>query len=199
VEYCCAVYYGLHAVVFVVVGVQPGIHTWHDSRPSHYNIFLLPVRSPPRICCTPFRHRLDTQSTLRVAGPIPVHLLLRTAHTLAPAVIMLTSSLTQSMALAIRSTMLARPVTSTAARTLTTSTLFTRTLLRPHLQSTSCSSTTTNKTNTISPVALALQPTIARGMKVRSSVKKLCEGCKSVRRKGYVYIICDRNPKHKQR
>ncbi|KAI5844554.1 ribosomal protein L36-domain-containing protein [Morchella snyderi] len=38
-----------------------------------------------------------------------------------------------------------------------------------------------------------------RGMKVRSSVKKLCEGCKSVRRKGRVYIICDKNPKHKQR
>ncbi|PVH97634.1 hypothetical protein DM02DRAFT_630989 [Periconia macrospinosa] len=40
-----------------------------------------------------------------------------------------------------------------------------------------------------------------RGMKVRSSVKKLCEGCKSVRRKKgkYVYIICDKNPKHKQR
>ncbi|KAH7563434.1 hypothetical protein BM1_00481 [Bipolaris maydis] len=40
-----------------------------------------------------------------------------------------------------------------------------------------------------------------RGMKVRSSVKKLCEGCKSVRRKKgrYVYIICSKNPKHKQR
>ncbi|KAF2643011.1 hypothetical protein P280DRAFT_467116 [Massarina eburnea CBS 473.64] len=40
-----------------------------------------------------------------------------------------------------------------------------------------------------------------RGMKVRSSVKKLCDGCKSVRRKKgkYVYIICDKNPKHKQR
>ncbi|KAF2084421.1 hypothetical protein K490DRAFT_59572 [Saccharata proteae CBS 121410] len=40
-----------------------------------------------------------------------------------------------------------------------------------------------------------------RGMKVRSSVKKLCDGCKSVRRKGgkYVYIICSKNPKHKQR
>ncbi|EON62566.1 hypothetical protein W97_01790 [Coniosporium apollinis CBS 100218] len=36
---------------------------------------------------------------------------------------------------------------------------------------------------------------------VRSSVKKLCDGCKSVRRKGgkYVYIICSKNPKHKQR
>ncbi|KAH7078436.1 ribosomal protein L36-domain-containing protein [Paraphoma chrysanthemicola] len=41
----------------------------------------------------------------------------------------------------------------------------------------------------------------ARGMKVRSSVKKLCDGCKSVRRKKgrYVYIICSKNPKHKQR
>ncbi|PUU74078.1 ribosomal protein L36-domain-containing protein [Tuber borchii] len=39
----------------------------------------------------------------------------------------------------------------------------------------------------------------ARGMKVRSAVKKLCECCKSVRRKGRVYIICSKNPKHKQR
>jgi len=40
-----------------------------------------------------------------------------------------------------------------------------------------------------------------RGMKVRSSVKKLCDGCKSVRRKKgrYVYIVCSKNPKHKQR
>ena len=65
------------------------------------------------------------------------------------------------------------------------------------------------------------KPEISRGMKVRSSVKKLCDGCKvghlldlagrehselmvrlclqSVRRKGYVYIICSKNPKHKQR
>lgn len=39
-----------------------------------------------------------------------------------------------------------------------------------------------------------------RGMKVRSSVKKLCDGCKSVKRKGgVVYIICSKNGKHKQR
>ncbi|KAF6226874.1 hypothetical protein HO133_008315 [Letharia lupina] len=43
------------------------------------------------------------------------------------------------------------------------------------------------------------KPEVSRGMKVRSSVKKLCDGCKSVRRKGYVYIICSKNPKHKQR
>ncbi|MFH1392139.1 MAG: 50S ribosomal protein L36 [bacterium] len=35
-------------------------------------------------------------------------------------------------------------------------------------------------------------------MKVRSSVKKICQKCKIVRRKGRVYIICS-NPKHKQR
>jgi len=35
-------------------------------------------------------------------------------------------------------------------------------------------------------------------MKVRSSVKKICENCKIIRRKGVVRVIC-RNPKHKQR
>ena len=35
-------------------------------------------------------------------------------------------------------------------------------------------------------------------MKVRSSVKRICENCKIIRRKGYVYVICA-NPKHKQR
>jgi large subunit ribosomal protein L36 len=35
-------------------------------------------------------------------------------------------------------------------------------------------------------------------MKVRSSVKRMCENCKVVRRKGVVRVICT-NPKHKQR
>ncbi|MCU0640574.1 MAG: 50S ribosomal protein L36 [Candidatus Margulisbacteria bacterium] len=35
-------------------------------------------------------------------------------------------------------------------------------------------------------------------MKVRSSVKKICDKCKVVRRRGRVYILCE-NPKHKQR
>jgi large subunit ribosomal protein L36 len=35
-------------------------------------------------------------------------------------------------------------------------------------------------------------------MKVRSSVKKLCNNCKIIRRKGVVRVIC-KNPKHKQR
>lgn len=35
-------------------------------------------------------------------------------------------------------------------------------------------------------------------MKVRSSVKPICDKCKVIKRKGRVRIICD-NPKHKQR
>ncbi len=35
-------------------------------------------------------------------------------------------------------------------------------------------------------------------MKVRSSVKRICENCKIVRRQGKVYVICT-NPRHKQR
>ena len=35
-------------------------------------------------------------------------------------------------------------------------------------------------------------------MKVRASVKKMCEKCKIIRRKGRVAVICE-NPKHKQR
>jgi large subunit ribosomal protein L36 len=36
-------------------------------------------------------------------------------------------------------------------------------------------------------------------MKVRSSVKKICENCKIGRRKGVIRVICKRNPRHKQR
>ena len=35
-------------------------------------------------------------------------------------------------------------------------------------------------------------------MKVRPSVKKICEKCKIIRRKGRIMVICE-NPKHKQR
>jgi large subunit ribosomal protein L36 len=35
-------------------------------------------------------------------------------------------------------------------------------------------------------------------MKVKASVKKICDKCRVVRRKGVVRIICA-NPKHKQR
>jgi large subunit ribosomal protein L36 len=35
-------------------------------------------------------------------------------------------------------------------------------------------------------------------MKVRPSVKKMCDDCKIIKRKGVVRVIC-KNPKHKQR
>jgi large subunit ribosomal protein L36 len=34
-------------------------------------------------------------------------------------------------------------------------------------------------------------------VKVRASIKKMCEKCKIIKRKGRVTIICE-NPKHKQ-
>ena len=34
-------------------------------------------------------------------------------------------------------------------------------------------------------------------MKVKASVKKICEKCKVVKRKGKIRVICE-NPKHKQ-
>jgi large subunit ribosomal protein L36 len=36
-------------------------------------------------------------------------------------------------------------------------------------------------------------------MQVRASVKKRCDDCKVIKRKGIVRIICAKNPKHKQR
>ncbi|KAI3457702.1 hypothetical protein Pfo_014365 [Paulownia fortunei] len=36
-------------------------------------------------------------------------------------------------------------------------------------------------------------------MKVRSSVKKMCEFCRTVKQRGRVYVLCSANPKHKQR
>ncbi len=35
-------------------------------------------------------------------------------------------------------------------------------------------------------------------MKVRSSVKRICESCKMIRRHGKLLVICS-NPRHKQR
>ena len=48
------------------------------------------------------------------------------------------------------------------------------------------------------PAMMQATQTLARGMKVRSSVKRICDGCSVVRRKGRIYIICSKNPRHKQ-
>ena len=37
-----------------------------------------------------------------------------------------------------------------------------------------------------------------RYMKVKPSVKKICEKCKIIKRKGRIMVICE-NPKHKQK
>eukprot|EP00227_Mantoniella_beaufortii_P012843 CAMPEP_0197583518 /NCGR_PEP_ID=MMETSP1326-20131121/6424_1 /TAXON_ID=1155430 /ORGANISM="Genus nov. species nov., Strain RCC2288" /LENGTH=72 /DNA_ID=CAMNT_0043147757 /DNA_START=67 /DNA_END=282 /DNA_ORIENTATION=- len=36
-------------------------------------------------------------------------------------------------------------------------------------------------------------------MKVRTAVKRMCDACKIVKRKGVVFVICKAVPKHKQR
>ncbi len=36
-------------------------------------------------------------------------------------------------------------------------------------------------------------------MEVRTSGKKMCNSCKIVKRSGVVRVICDKNPRHKQR
>jgi len=36
-------------------------------------------------------------------------------------------------------------------------------------------------------------------MKVRASVKKICRDCKIVKRKGTLFVICAKEPRHKQR
>nr|YP_009896476.1 ribosomal protein L36 [Heliophila amplexicaulis]YP_009896823.1 ribosomal protein L36 [Heliophila longifolia]YP_009897164.1 ribosomal protein L36 [Heliophila pusilla]YP_010296281.1 ribosomal protein L36 [Angelonia angustifolia]YP_010917823.1 ribosomal protein L36 [Acronychia laevis]QWT70255.1 ribosomal protein L36 [Heliophila africana]QWT70424.1 ribosomal protein L36 [Heliophila arenaria]QWT70507.1 ribosomal protein L36 [Heliophila biseriata]QWT70590.1 ribosomal protein L36 [Heliophila co len=35
-------------------------------------------------------------------------------------------------------------------------------------------------------------------MKIRASVRKICEKCRLIRRKGRIIVICS-NPRHKQR
>ncbi|ODQ62482.1 hypothetical protein WICANDRAFT_27406 [Wickerhamomyces anomalus NRRL Y-366-8] len=44
-----------------------------------------------------------------------------------------------------------------------------------------------------------IQPALTRGFKVRTSVKKFCNECYIVRRKGRTYVYCKANKKHKQR
>jgi large subunit ribosomal protein L36 len=46
--------------------------------------------------------------------------------------------------------------------------------------------------------ATSTGPTSKEAMKVRPSVKPMCEKCKIIRRNGAVLVICS-NPRHKQR
>jgi large subunit ribosomal protein L36 len=50
------------------------------------------------------------------------------------------------------------------------------------------------------PFETALPAEVGKAaMKVRPSVKKMCDDCKIIRREGVVRVICKKNPKHKQR
>jgi large subunit ribosomal protein L36 len=40
--------------------------------------------------------------------------------------------------------------------------------------------------------------TVEKVMKVRASVRKMCDKCKIIKREGVLRVIC-KNPKHKQR
>ncbi|MED6114143.1 hypothetical protein PIB30_077452 [Stylosanthes scabra] len=46
---------------------------------------------------------------------------------------------------------------------------------------------------------LLISLTNSKAMKVRSSMKKMCEFCQTVKRRGRVYMLCTTNPKYKQR
>jgi large subunit ribosomal protein L36 len=50
----------------------------------------------------------------------------------------------------------------------------------------------------VAPASVPVEQDSEPGMKVRASVKKMCDKCKIVRRQGVVRVICT-NPKHKQR
>ncbi|KAI0890954.1 ribosomal protein L36-domain-containing protein [Annulohypoxylon nitens] len=112
---------------------------------------------------------------------------------------MVASSLVSSLrALSLRTT----PATRQVLRTRTQQPIrrISHTILSPSC-TTRPSTTTINSTK----AAQAITHQQTRGMKVHSSVKKRCEHCKVVRRKagkrhrGYLYIICSANPRHKQR
>ncbi|KAI0003704.1 ribosomal protein L36-domain-containing protein [Russula compacta] len=55
-----------------------------------------------------------------------------------------------------------------------------------------------HRVNATPPLPTTAAHSFARTMKVRSSVKVMCDGCSVVRRKGRIYILCAKNPRHKQ-
>jgi len=63
---------------------------------------------------------------------------------------------------------------------------------------------TANKTRWLDKTPSFREPRVfedklgVRKMKVRASVKRICDKCKVVRRRGVVYVVCS-NPRHKQR
>jgi large subunit ribosomal protein L36 len=150
----------------------------HASWPVHSD-FLGPSTSPRTPISSPVPRPLRSRAPNRTSHDRPSH----TATMLA-----------RTSLLPLRRTFL-----STPARLPTITRAIHTPAARPCLHSSNAASPTiTSLTARFTGLRIQQQ---TRGMKVRSSVKKLCDGCKSVRRKKgkYVYIICSKNPKHKQR
>lgn len=104
--------------------------------------------------------------------------------------------------LSFRRTLFVRPIARTPLRTARHIHTPNCSCLRPRLSRATTSPVSQDLTSRFNGLNISAASKVqTRGMKVRSSVKKLCDGCKSVRRKKgrYVYIICSKNPKHKQR
>ncbi|KAK4201702.1 putative mitochondrial LSU ribosomal protein L36 precursor [Triangularia verruculosa] len=116
-------------------------------------------------------------------------------------------TLSLSSTTAFRTVARPKTVPSVATRSLSTKShgLFCS-CCRPTLSKIAQSTQTTQPAvNGAAKVAVGVAVQQTRGMKVHSSVKKRCEHCKVVRRKagkrhrGYIYIVCPANPRHKQR
>ena len=73
-----------------------------------------------------------------------------------------------------------------------------RSLQRPRLFSTLLQPHITRPTTLSTVIRNPLLQPAHRTMKVQSSVKKMCDACYVVKRKGIVYVLCKRNAKHKQ-
>ncbi|AMD21330.1 HER051Cp [Eremothecium sinecaudum] len=71
-------------------------------------------------------------------------------------------------------------------------------LLRPVLQKPILSQRLGSTLLSSNPIP-SIAPSLTRAFKVRTSVKKFCNDCYMVRRKGRLYVYCKTNGRHKQR
>ncbi|BAM81899.1 mitochondrial ribosomal protein L36 precursor [Cyanidioschyzon merolae strain 10D] len=65
--------------------------------------------------------------------------------------------------------------------------------------STGIASGTTSTFRETNHTQLATVWQFVRYFKVRSSVRRVCESCRIVRRGKRIYVLCDKEPRHKQR
>ncbi|KAK4038042.1 ribosomal protein L36-domain-containing protein [Parachaetomium inaequale] len=115
------------------------------------------------------------------------------------------ASTTKSLASSMRTLSLAARPTTTMTMTTTHPAVQTRCLSQAVLSGPRTTPGAGAAAPAVQSGVAVFQKQQARGMKVRSAIKKRCEHCKVVRRKankrhnGYLYIVCPANPRHKQR